>query len=734
MYNEVLRENDELRRKSEKMATQHNLMKARVKEWSAWVAKDRAKRTKGQKGKSAKGSHVDMDVPPTPASTTSPFTNGQKTPQPGGEGDDMHQQIAEQASRFLEQHENSSRGNGDVGRSDHERAGSPSSHILSEDMENDLPQAPLNFQSKQVFQKATTEVSSNPRTPQSDQTNVEDTHLQARRTSPRVTSSQTTQDADDVHEQMGVGKGPIDQRPSNDDEPTIVSERSLKRKHAAPIEVYKDPPERYTEPPPCIKDEIRNTQAAPHVVPALLNRASTIDLDEVRLHIETPRKRRRMREIIRISQLGSGTWSNPRPGLRHERSSSLPLALAQQTGAQMLVKEEHRDENVVLEVPDSDPTHAIEGDGGFAGASEVVLTRGSRDPRKVNALRNRDVNSQVQPELEHLHHYPRRPDDEGRGAKAVPMLSEDGEETQIPEPSPAKMEESRRRFTELYDNPPPEKKVLASPRTPASGRLNRMTTRASAVKKSDRSTPKPQRTPAPKSSKKKKTPNTHLPTPQTSTRTTRSADGIRSFHQQQQKQKNIGPPLRTRRLSQLQLSDFKINPNTNAGLDIAYNEVVRSREARRCLPGCTKTECCGRDLRAMVEAGLNPPLPRSFWDDSQSGRQQTYANEQEGRDHEYLQWFMGNGYDHDRVDTMPTAMRQDLVVQAKVKLLANQAGKHRQAHQRSRTPPGFWRTDFPATQEMEKDREEARKREREAVEERWREAMIEDGRWLFRDE
>jgi len=51
-----------------------------------------------------------------------------------------------------------------------------------------------------------------------------------------------------------------------------------------------------------------------------------------------------------------------------------------------------------------------------------------------------------------------------------------------------------------------------------------------------------------------------------------------------------------------------------------------------------------------------------------------------------------------------------------------------------RSPPGFWNADFPSTQEMEAEREEAAKREKQTVQDRYREAMRPGGRWLFRDE
>ena len=59
--------------------------------------------------------------------------------------------------------------------------------------------------------------------------------------------------------------------------------------------------------------------------------------------------------------------------------------------------------------------------------------------------------------------------------------------------------------------------------------------------------------------------------------------------------------------------------------------------------------------------------------------------------------------------------------------------RHEWQPERPRSPPGFWRTDFPATQEEEEDRKQADKIVRGMVEERWKEAM-KGGRWMFRDE
>jgi peroxin-16 len=74
------------------------------------------------------------------------------------------------------------------------------------------------------------------------------------------------------------------------------------------------------------------------------------------------------------------------------------------------------------------------------------------------------------------------------------------------------------------------------------------------------------------------------------------------------------------------------------------------------------------------------------------------------------------------------------LVDVRARELANLFGKHRHAHDRPPTPPGFWRTDMPSTQELERDRQMAKEMERVKVLERYREAMRPGGLWMFADE
>lgn len=175
-------------------------------------------------------------------------------------------------------------------------------------------------------------------------------------------------------------------------------------------------------------------------------------------------------------------------------------------------------------------------------------------------------------------------------------------------------------------------------------------------------------------------------------------------------------PYRSWPVHRLDLSCFKINPERNQGMDFAFDEVVRKKDQRKFLSGCTRPDCCGDRFRAMVRAG---DLIAS-------------SSGSEDGDLQILEEFLGD--QKDRLNTMSDKERQELLIDAKARLLANQYGKHRYTHERARSPPGFWRADMPDTQELEQDREAARQLEREKVMERYREAMRPGGLWKFADE
>ena len=181
-------------------------------------------------------------------------------------------------------------------------------------------------------------------------------------------------------------------------------------------------------------------------------------------------------------------------------------------------------------------------------------------------------------------------------------------------------------------------------------------------------------------------------------------------------------PLRNRPLHQLSVDDFKINPACNQGYNYAFSDVIRNRDQRKCLPNCTNPGCCGGKFRKMVEIGGFPASSgRRLWE--------TSSKDEEDPDTSMLEEFLGGDARH-----LTTAERNELLVQARSKKFADQHGKHRHLNERAASPPGFWRTDMPTTQEEQADREEAIRLERARVEERFREATQIGGRWLFRDE
>ena len=189
-------------------------------------------------------------------------------------------------------------------------------------------------------------------------------------------------------------------------------------------------------------------------------------------------------------------------------------------------------------------------------------------------------------------------------------------------------------------------------------------------------------------------------------------------------------PFRSRPLHQLDLGHFKVNPKANAGSDYAYTDVIRNRDQRKCLPGCTRPECCGSKFRAL--AGSLPKLATNGTRFLESDPSDDASSQQS--DNDLLVNFLGPGSE-EKIRTLTSVARENLLTEAKTKIAADRYGKmHRHAHERPKSPPGFWRTGMPGTQEEVIDRLDAKKREREEVEKRYREALKEEGRWMFADE
>ena len=186
------------------------------------------------------------------------------------------------------------------------------------------------------------------------------------------------------------------------------------------------------------------------------------------------------------------------------------------------------------------------------------------------------------------------------------------------------------------------------------------------------------------------------------------------------------PGLRRTPLHQLRLEHFKVNSEFNQGVEYAFTETVRGHDRRKCLPGCTRLRCCGDVFRKSIQIG-GLPVVQPAEPDHRSG-----VSPRQKDDDQLLREYLGS--DHNKLSSATESRRQELLLQARTKKFADKYGKHRHAYDRRTTPPGFWRTDMPTTQEVEADREEARRVELAQVEERYREAMRPGGKWVFADE
>ncbi|KAL8638864.1 MAG: hypothetical protein Q9228_004023 [Teloschistes exilis] len=184
-------------------------------------------------------------------------------------------------------------------------------------------------------------------------------------------------------------------------------------------------------------------------------------------------------------------------------------------------------------------------------------------------------------------------------------------------------------------------------------------------------------------------------------------------------------PLRSRPLSQLCLEDFKINPKHNQGFEYAFKEVVRKPEQRKCLPGCTRPDCCGTIFRKMAETGMYRPFHTIL----------APAPSQEDEDQRIMEDFLGGPGAAGKLRRMTGAEKAETLLQAQTKILADHYGRHKEVYAREPSPVGFWDVDMPDSQEAMEQGRLAEIRMRQKVEERWREAKKGDGGvWKFRDE
>ncbi|RMY38349.1 hypothetical protein D0865_13120 [Hortaea werneckii] len=529
----------------------------------------------------------------------------------------------------------------------------------------------------------------------------------------QITSSQTTE----------LGSDHIDGRPSrlqamkepeSDFEPIMVSARSLKRERdispRAPTRIKQEPCS--PNSPVEIKSEEYSSQA---LLRPEVPRQDTSDLDSLGKMYRTPRRRRVHDRAVSEEVIAPPKLSTEASSLSDGVAPEDGLPTWPQELRDLVNRQHHGD--------------AVD------GPSQVLQPISSNIVAKLPSVARR-----------------RRTDK--NAAEKVKLLSEDGEFTQE-QPHEAKTHDqsasktlASSRLESMLNEPVPElrplgrtpqpgsagSKSVRKPSTPASdGRLSMQSGKGSSKHSlsttsfhtpvtnagrsfqssrqlDDQIQPRPvfesYRTPfgAPKRGEKSRSPKK------------RAGPSEQALHEAGESPPPLRPEdegLRNKPLSALRLDDFRINPKY-MGSDFAFSETFRGREQRRCLKGCTKPECCGGGLLHAAEAaGL-----------AGSGKS----------DAELLEEHLGPNW-QEIIGAFTHEKRMRLLEEARTALFANRYGKHRHAFERRSTPPGFWRTEFPTTQEEEADRAKAQELTKQKVEERWREAMREgDGMWLFRDE
>ncbi|KAI5819126.1 hypothetical protein BZA77DRAFT_177913 [Pyronema omphalodes] len=296
----------------------------------------------------------------------------------------------------------------------------------------------------------------------------------------------------------------------------------------------------------------------------------------------------------------------------------------------------------------------------------------------------------------------------------------------------------------------------------------------------------------------------------------------------------VTSPKRKERTAAVGLNAFKINPDYNQGLDYAFTETVRSKEARKCLPSCTK-HCCKNGLKKFLEAAGMPRAPKNGpkWDRQEAtnvgiprlsmldefnpaklpgfpsfrnikprgknahgvssaesnangtdydGSHEPHENENNPNgdedftdqpDHLFRRADLDSSLDHNAEAilqressvTLPLASSDaypyegpflaprppysaappsppyripspppddDIINDHDMSEFLDRFGRHREAHPRRNTPPGFWDSEMPDTPRQQELNLEAELVREIKIERRRREAETEGGKWIRR--
>ena len=515
--------------------------------------------------------------------------------------------------------------------------------------------------------------------------------------SKRITSSQTTED-----DQVEVRSYAVKVEPCSDDteEPILVRENILKRRSNEPVTSMPPPRriKRESESPkrPALAEgpiELRSEQwSSPTTRARPLMRMETSDLDAMRGTFQTPRKRKSRDDSRAQSEERLNATLHP-PRHLARNSSSLSDS----------------------DIPDP-PALAV----AFEQAEDPLSTRRAATPNKHATPKERSYDrqsgalGQLSPNVP-TNPQPakkrRRTSEEDAGK--VGMLAEDGDENtsqvtpranNIQAKTPAS-----NRLESMLENPTPGRQPLSARRL-APDPSKRMRPQRPQHKIEPTSHTKAAVSPSSKKLEQLDQPQSHVKPTTPPISKYRRPPGI------EKSPPPMNPdhePLRSRPLNQLRPHNFRINP-AFADSDFAFSDPMnrKTKAARRCLPGCINPACCGEFLDA-ARHGLLPPSSKS--------------------DAQVLEDIFGSSY-AEIMASYPPHKHAELLIQARAQEFADEHGKHRNTFERAATPPGFWRTDMPSTQEELEDRRKAEETERMKTEAMWREAMRGGGRWLFRDE
>jgi hypothetical protein len=311
----------------------------------------------------------------------------------------------------------------------------------------------------------------------------------------------------------------------------------------------------------------------------------------------------------------------------------------------------------------------------------------------------------------------KRRSNDGRGAAAIPIIAEDGEDhnrrhkttaaKSLRPASPARSNTSAyRRLGHLLEGPSPAKPVLANPSPRITNLMDGYLLNAAVSMKSM----KKDQLDAMRLSKDKSwewyesaevlldsVGSQRPPQPVKKAAQKSPEDNATVLKAQHEPQRPFSPakcrlpdgpedeePFRSRPVHRLDLDHFKINPQPNAGVDYAYTDVIRNRDQRKCLPGCTRPECCGSKFRTL--AGTLPKLTTNGKQFLGSDPSDEASSQQ--ADTDILSSFLGPG-SAEKIRTLTPLARENLLLEAKTKIAADKYGKmHRHAYERPKSPPG----------------------------------------------